>query len=339
MNSGSTGENSKLATGLSCRAVHFAALAQCVSAGRTYPQQGMLYLACLVITILACAGCATVRYQERPFFLQEQGVDTHGRKSWFDRLVEFDPGKTQFQVAADYAQDPPRRIAILPFVDRGSANFVVNKIPLSFRNEKEQEEWAWTYANRLRRALTGYLAQREFTVVNLLTIDTTLADRGIQNWEALQAVPPQELGRWLAADTVVYGEVLHYEAYYAFLLATWQVGVQIRMLSTQDGHERFSAAGSRYSVDFRPAFTMMDIGINSVLTLLQLRDVTLARAEEEISREIVLRLPRAERNVSALVADAQGGLSDQADRHVAQSAAVSLPTSGPVATVQGGGFH
>src|SRR5262249_6023145 len=172
MNSGTAVQNCKLGTDLFCRAVYFSALAQSIPGGRIYTRQVTYWLAYLVVTILACAGCATVSYQERPFFLQEQGLETHGRKTWFDRLVEFDPGKTQFQVAADYAQDPPRRIAILPFVDRGSANFVVNKIPLSFRDKKEQEEWAWTYANRLRRDLTGYLAQQEVTVVNLLNIDT-----------------------------------------------------------------------------------------------------------------------------------------------------------------------
>jgi hypothetical protein len=259
----------------------------------------------LIVAALLGAGCSTVRYEQRAFFLPEQARETHGRKTWFDRVVEFDPGRLQFQVANDYAQDPPRRIAVLPFVDQGRAQFIVNKIPLSFRNQEEQANWAWTYANRLRRALTGHLAQREFTIINLLTIDTVLADRGITNWQALQAVSPQQLGRWLDADTVVYGEVLHYEAYYAFLLANWQVGVRIRMVSTEDGRERFSAEGSRYSVDLRPAFTMIDMGINSALTLLQLRDVNLARAEEEIGREVILRLPIAEHNVATLTAQAK----------------------------------
>ena len=282
--------------------------------------------------VLACAGCSTIQYEKRPFFLPEQAVETHGRKTWFDRLVEFDPGKIKFQVAADYAQDPPRRIAVLPFVDHGSANFVVNKIPLSFRSEEEQKQWAWTYANRIRRSFTGYLAQREFTVVNLFTVDAALAEHGITDWEALQAVSPQELGRWLKADTVVYGEVLHYEAYYALLLANWQVGAQIRMVSTQDGHERFSAQGSRYSVDFRPAFTMMDMGINSALTLLQLRDVVLARAEEETSREIILRLPRAEHNVATLIAEAQPANGVHVDEHLVGSASPPLVALEPVAS-------
>lgn len=261
---------------------------------------------------LLCVGCSTVHYETRPFFLEEQARETHGRKNWFDHLVEFDPGGMDFQVAPDYAQNPPQRIAVLPFIDRGSANFVVNKIPLTFRNQEEQEKWAWTYANRLRRSVTGYLAQREFDLINLITVDTVLTEHGITNWEKLRAVTPQELGRWLHVDTVVYGEVDHYEAYYAFLLANWQIGVRLRMLSTEDGHEQFAAAGSRYSVDLRPAFTMIDMGINSALTLLQLRDVVLARAEEDVSREMILRLPVAERNVATLVAQAKPDLNDPA---------------------------
>jgi hypothetical protein len=53
----------------------------------------------------------------------------------------------------------------------------------------------------------------------------------------------------------------------------------------------------------------MDMAINSALTLLQLRDVNLARAEDEVGREIALRLPIAERNVATLIANARTPLS------------------------------
>lgn len=283
--------------------------------GRHFAQ----HLACLIAVAFVFAGCATARYEQRAFFLPEKGREAHGRKTWFDHLVEFDPGGLRFEVADDYAQNPPRHIAVLPFMDHGSANFVVNKIPPTFRDSKQQAEWAWTYANRLRRALTGYLAQREFVITNLLTVDSVLADHGVTDWNTLLAVPPEQLGRWLGVDTVVYGEVNHYEAYYAFLIANWQVGVQVRMVSTHDRHEVFSAHGSRYSVDLRPAFTLIDMGINSVLTLLQLRDVNLARAEEEVSREIVLRLPIAERNVETLTAHVGTGQSQPGGEQLVHS--------------------
>ncbi len=273
--------------------------------------------------LLACTSCSTVHYQERPFFVEEQGLETHGRKTWFDHLVEFDPGGIKTTAADDYAQNPPQRIAVLPFVDHGSAQFVVNKIPLSFRDADKQSAWAWTYANRLRRSLTGYLAQREFSIVNIYTVDTVLRNHGVTNGAALQSVSPQELGRWIGADAVVYGEVKNYEAYYLFLLANWQVGVDVRMISTKDGHEFFSAYGSRYSVDLRPAFSMMDMGINSVLTLLQLRDVNLARAEDEVGREITLRLPVAKRNVAALIEEAKAEHNGEAGGPIAHAALVA----------------
>ena len=284
---------------------------------RTPTHSRVYIIICTVGFVFFVGGCSSMRAQPHPFFLAEQDRESHGRKTWFDHLVEFDPGGIKVEVAEDYAQNPPRRIAVLPFVDQGSAQFVVNKIPLSFRDEDERNVWGWTYANRLRRALTGYLAQREFIIVNLHTIDTALADRGITDWNALQSVTPQQLGEWLQADTVVYGQVNHYEAYYAFLLASWQINVDVRLVSTADGHPFFSATGSRYSVDLRPAFSLMDIGINSALTLLQLRDVNLARAEDEVGREISLRLPIAERNVATLVATARSTPKEVDGRPVA----------------------
>src|SRR4051812_33631417 len=117
-----------------------------------------LTVICAFGIIVCINGCTAMRSQPHPFFLAEQNRESHGRKTWFDHVVEFDPGGIKVEVAKDYTQNPPRRIAVLPFVDHGSAQFVVNKIPLTFRDEDAQAAWAWTYANRLRRALTGYLA-------------------------------------------------------------------------------------------------------------------------------------------------------------------------------------
>ncbi len=45
------------------------------------------------------------------FFLTEEEVDTHGRKTWFDRLTEVDPGAASFVIAEDYQERPPQKIA------------------------------------------------------------------------------------------------------------------------------------------------------------------------------------------------------------------------------------
>ena len=74
---------------------------------------------CLAAT--ACASQAALN--DRTFFRNEYEVDTHGRKTWFDHLVETDPGGIKAHVAPEYESIAPARIAVLPFVDSGSAQF------------------------------------------------------------------------------------------------------------------------------------------------------------------------------------------------------------------------
>jgi Putative bacterial lipoprotein (DUF799) len=257
-------------------------------------------LAVLLILLALLGGCASTQHQQpqsRPFFLTEEEVETHGRKTWFDRLYETDPGGVACESAGDYQERPPRKIAVLPFVDEGKGSYLVNKVPVKTRNEEELNRWSWTHTNRVRRALAGELATREFLIVPLLTVDAVLASHGITDRDKLKAVPPAELGRWLDADTVVYGELLSYEAYYAFLVAAWKVKAGVKMVSTQDGHEIFSCTDLRYSSSVTVVIDPIDIGINSVVSLFALRDITLARAEYEVGREIALGLPRAQRNI------------------------------------------
>ena len=261
----------------------------------------------IIVSSVALSGCASTKanYDDRTFFRDEQGLETHGRKTWFDHLIELDPGALKTHLAADYDQAAPEKIAVLPFSDRGTAQYVVDKIPLTHRTDGEQADWAWTDSNRMRRAVNGYLASREFVEANIIQVDAILKDHGIDSEKKLEQVPPQTLGKWLGVDAVVYGDVLHYDAYYAFLVSAWQVGADLRMVSTHTGEVLFSAAGSRYDVNFSPAFDPVDIAINSGISLLQLRDVELARAEEEDAREIVLRIPRSEKLKDELIEEAR----------------------------------
>ena len=245
----------------------------------------------------ALAGCSTGTpdsVENRPFFQKEQATETHGRKTWFDHVVEFDPGGLSVDVAPDYDQHPPAVIAVMPFTDRGSAQYTVDKIPLTFRNEAQRNEWAWTDAQRLRKAYVGYLSQREFTVVNPIGVDAVLKQHSIDDDTKLRSESVLTLGKWFQCDAIVLGQVNHYEAFYFGPVSGYVVGVDSRMISTHDGETLMRTSGSRYSVDFLPAMDLQDIAINSAEALLQLRDVELARAEEEVARELVLRIPQSE---------------------------------------------
>lgn len=254
----------------------------------------VFYLIGMLAAVLLSGCAANHDAEQRPFFQQEYDLESHGRKTLLDRLVEVDPGSFHVDVAPGYLQNPPARVAVLPFSDEGSANFVVDKIPLTFRTREERYNWAWTDAQRLRRAMQGYLAAREFLVANLYGVDAVIKDHGINDMAQLRTVPPRELGDWFEVDAVMYGEVLHYEAYYFGLFAAWQVGVEVKLVSTRDGATLIHARGSRWDTTVLPALDLQDIAINSAENLLELRDINLARAEDETCREIVKRIPASD---------------------------------------------
>jgi len=264
------------------------------------------FIVLLSMSILPLAGCSAHQkpHETRPFYQKELATDTHGRKTLFDRIVEVDPGGLDVEMASDYEKRPPATIAVLPFTDNGSAQYTVDKLPLTFRNKQERDEWAWTDAQRLRKAFVGYLSEREFTVINPIAVDAVLQSHGINNAEDLEKVSVLKLGKWFHCDAVIYGSVDHYEAYYAALVSGYEVGVSSRMVSTHDGETLMRTSGSRYSLNVLPALTMQDILINSVESLLQLRDVVLARAEEEVARELVIRIPPSGTLRSQLASDA-----------------------------------
>jgi hypothetical protein len=268
--------------------------------------------------ICVAMGCSSNTSETRPFFQREYRVEAHGTKTLFDHIVELDPGAFKVDVAADYLKHPPARIAILPFADVGNANFVVDKIPLTFRDKEQRMNWAWTDAQRLRRALDGYLSQREFAVANLKGVDAVLRAREIDTPEKLSRVSPEELGRWFGVDAVVYGTVNNYEAYYFGLIAAWRVGVDVRMVSTHTREKLIEATGSRYDTNLLVALTIEDIAISSAENLLQLRDINLARSEEETCREIVHRIPvslELERHIEKAALDYAEDASHQKEDH------------------------
>lgn len=265
----------------------------------------MGYLLLLMVASLL-AGCASANnVEQRPFFQHEYDLESHGRKTWLDHLVEFDPGGFKVDVKPEYNRHPPARIAVLPFTDDGSANFVVDKIPLTYRSQKQRYNWSWTDAQRLRRAMQGYLSQREFLLANLYGVDAVIQDRGIGNMAELQKVSPRDLGDWLDVDAVMYGKVVHYEAYYLGLVAAWEVGISVRLVSTHTGDTLIDASGSRWAVNVLPALTVQDIAINSAENILQLRDINLARAEEEACREVVKRVPQSDQLITEMASHAR----------------------------------
>jgi hypothetical protein len=65
----------------------------------------------ILLVVLTLSGCAIDQPEERPFFQKEYATETHGRKTFLDRLVETDPGGFRVKVAPEYETNPPERLA------------------------------------------------------------------------------------------------------------------------------------------------------------------------------------------------------------------------------------
>ncbi len=85
-----------------------------------HPRFIRLLSGCMLLAPIVLSGCSSAKYEERSFFRKEYGLETHGRKTLLDHLIEVDPGRLDVHLAADYDQVAPLRIAVLPFSDRRS---------------------------------------------------------------------------------------------------------------------------------------------------------------------------------------------------------------------------
>ncbi len=74
------------------------------------------------------------------------------------------------------------------------------------------------------------------------------------------------------------------------------------MVSTKNGQEIFSCTNHRFESTVKLVIDPIDMVLNAFVSLIHLRDITLVRTEYEVGREIVGRLPRAERNISEFMA-------------------------------------
>ncbi|QSR89376.1 DUF799 family lipoprotein [Methylacidiphilum caldifontis] len=246
-------------------------------------------------TASAASDPISIEEDDQPLFLEEIGQSSHGKKHWYDYLIEADPGSCIVQTADDYEQNVPQKIAVLPFSLKGSAKFSINGLKIDPRKEDLLESWKWTIAQRARRVFHGFLSAREFDVIPLSTIDSILLRKKIGTDSALKALKPEILGQWLGADCLVYGEIYPYQRFYLVMGSGIRIKMSIKIVSSKTGKVLLSGSVNRNYLDINPRFDPVDIAVSSVLTLSTLRDINLRRAEDEACRELALRIPLSPR--------------------------------------------
>ncbi|MDR4496834.1 MAG: hypothetical protein MRK02_02745 [Candidatus Scalindua sp.] len=252
-----------------------------------------VFIVLLVFSLLV-AGCSSSNRRttgNEQFFLDEEGVSEHGKKTTIDRLYQIDPGDKEFEISDTFYTNPPKRVAILPFDNLVGGNYILNEVPIPRFDKDKESDWNWTYANRVRKFFFGHFSAREFEDIELMYVDKVLSALNIKTPNDLYNTTPQELGRILGADALIYGKITDFKNSYYTLFAQIRIGLHIKCVSTVDGSIFFEGEHKRYDNDIRIATNPFDYVIASFQNYMSLRDVYAARASEEVARELVLRIP------------------------------------------------
>lgn len=248
-------------------------------------------LIAILSLLIGCSISKRKNMGKGSFFQEEKGVAKHGKKSFIDRVYQLDPGDKDFKVSDNFYTNPPKKIAILPFDNLVGGKYILNEIPLPRFSSEKEEDWNWTYANRLRRFFFGHFSAREFEDIDMRFIDKVLQELKIYTPKDLDEISPQELGSILGADALIYGKVTDYKNSYYALFAQIRIGLYIKCVSTEDGSILFEGEQKRYDNNILVATNPLDFAVAAFQNYMRLRDVFAARASEEVTRELVLRIP------------------------------------------------
>jgi hypothetical protein len=211
-------------------------------------------------------------------------------KTPLERLYELDP-KGKVYISPTLRQTPPRTVALLPFRSligegriEGSRSFFNF---LTFRKEVHPEQ----LAERMRQSFFGQFSQLEFEHVKLSRVDRILKREELDSWEGIKSLPPQRLGELLGADALVFGEVTHFDYYYAFLYSQLAVGLSMEMIDARTGEVLWKVHDARRDHNVRVAYDPIAAAVGLFQIGFTMRPINMMRAMDEICRELVGTIP------------------------------------------------
>ena len=211
-------------------------------------------------------------------------------KTPVERLYELDP-KGKIHISPALKENPPKSVALLPFrslVEEGRIegsrsffNFLTGK------KEVHPEH----LEQRMRQSFFGQFSQLEFNHVKLSRVDRVLKREDLDSWEKFRSVPPQRLGELLGADALIFGEVTHFDYYYAFLYSQLAVGLSLEMVDARTGEVLWRVHDARRDHTVRVVYDPIAVVVGLVQIGFAMRPINMMRAMDEISRELVGTIP------------------------------------------------
>ena len=164
----------------------------------------------------------------------------------------------------------PVTVAVLPFLDQS-------------QNKEGAVE--------VRKGFYNHFSSLPFQNVQMQRVDNLLAKADLADQEALFKKTPQELGKILNVDAVIYGEISNFDKLFAVMYSQVSVGAEIRMYDTKTGNFLWSGKHTERIHEGGLSVTPIGIIATVVATSMNLRDIQLLRACDDLFREMVKTIP------------------------------------------------
>jgi len=176
----------------------------------------------------------------------------------------------------EYKIDPymkdhvPKTVAVMPFVDLS----------------KSKEGF-----DTMRKGFYNHFSSLPFKDMELYRVDTSLRKAGLTDPEKISKTAPQELGKILGVDAVVFGEISNFDKLFAVMYSQVSVGAEIKMYDTKTGN--FLWSGKHTVRKHEGGISTNPIGIVATIiaTTMNIRDIQLLRANDDLFREMVKTIP------------------------------------------------
>jgi hypothetical protein len=216
-------------------------------------------------------------------------------KNFVDRVYELDPQGKIF-VSRTLVDNPPKTVAVLPFRSQiGEGRVEASEELFNFLSRKDPAQ-PEPIGERMRRAFFGQFAQLEFDHVKISRIDRTLRREGLDTWDKMKSLSPERLGELMEAEAVIFGEVTHFDYYYAFLYSQLAVGLTLEMVDTRSGDVLWRVHDARRDHTVRVVYDPIALVVGLFQVGFSMRPINMMRAMDEICRELVGTIPPPQEN-------------------------------------------
>jgi hypothetical protein len=99
------------------------------------------------------------------------------------------------------------------------------------------------------------------------------------------------LGELLGAEALIFGEVTHFDYYYAFLYTQLAVGLSLEMVEAKSGEILWRVRDARRDHTVRIVYDPIALAVGLFQAGFSLRPINMMRAMDEICRELVGTIP------------------------------------------------